>query len=67
MTGRLPTGATSAIVSDGLVVWPDLPRLRSRGAQGEALAALILGKIDAFEISRFEAVEPEASAIGIAC
>ncbi len=41
----------------GLVVWPDLPRLRPETPQGEALAALILGKIDAFEISRFADVE----------
>jgi hypothetical protein len=34
----------------GLVVWPDLPRLTDEHPQGEALAALILGKIDAFEI-----------------
>lgn len=34
----------------GLVVWPDLPRLTADCPQGEALAALILGKIDAYEI-----------------
>src|SRR5262249_48816223 len=34
----------------GLVVWPDLPRLTAEHPQGEALAALLLGKIDAFEI-----------------
>jgi hypothetical protein len=34
----------------GLVVWPDLPRLTDDHPQGEALAALILGKIDAFEV-----------------
>lgn len=34
----------------GLVVWPDLPRLTPEHPQGEALAALVLGKIDAFEI-----------------
>src|ERR1700722_5177946 len=37
----------------GVVVWPDLPRLRPEASQGEALAATILGKIDAFELSRF--------------
>ncbi len=42
----------------GLVIWPDLPRLRPETPQGEALAALILGKIDAFEISRFADIEP---------
>jgi hypothetical protein len=34
----------------GLVVWPDLPRLTAEQPQGEALAALLLGKIDAFEV-----------------
>jgi hypothetical protein len=34
----------------GLVVWPDEARLTMEHPQGEALAALILGKIDAFEI-----------------
>jgi hypothetical protein len=34
----------------GLVVWPDLPRLTEEHPQGEALAALILGRIDAFEV-----------------
>jgi hypothetical protein len=37
----------------GLVVWPDLPRLTEEHPQGEALAALILGKIDAFEVCSF--------------
>jgi hypothetical protein len=46
----------------GLVVWPDLPRLRPEALQGEALAALILGKIDAFEINRFPDNEPETLA-----
>ncbi len=36
----------------GLVVWPDLPRLSKDHPQGEALAALLLGKIDAFEVCR---------------
>jgi hypothetical protein len=36
----------------GLVVWPDLPRLTVEHPQGEALAALLLGKIDAFEVCR---------------
>jgi hypothetical protein len=38
----------------GCVVWPDLPRLTAEHPQGEALAALLLGKIDAFEICRFD-------------
>jgi hypothetical protein len=42
----------------GLVVWPDLPRLTDEHPQGEALAALLLGQIDAFEISRFADPEP---------
>ncbi len=46
----------------GLVVWPDLPRLRPEHPQGEALAALVLGKIDAFEISRFD--DPEPATLG---
>ena len=44
----------------GLVVWPDLPRMTKDAPQGEALAALMLGKIDAFEISRFDSPEPAA-------
>lgn len=43
----------------GLVVWPDLPRLRPETPQGEALAALLLGKIDAFEVSHLADVEPD--------
>ncbi len=43
----------------GLVVWPDLPRLTDDQPQGEALAALLLGQVDAFEISRFPDTEPE--------
>jgi hypothetical protein len=46
----------------GLVVWPDLPRLRPEAPQGEALAGLLLGKIDAFEISHFPDFEPETLA-----
>lgn len=34
----------------GLVTWPDLPDT-PREAQAEALAALVLGKIDAFEVT----------------
>src|SRR5579875_3537809 len=34
----------------GLVVWPDFPRLTAEHPQGEALAALLLGKVDAFEV-----------------
>jgi hypothetical protein len=37
----------------GLVAWPELPRLTAEHPQGEALAALLLGKIDAFEVCRF--------------
>jgi hypothetical protein len=36
----------------GLVVWPDLPRMTKEHPQGEALAAVLLGKIDAFEVCR---------------
>jgi hypothetical protein len=46
----------------GLVVWPDLPRLTADRPQGEALAALVLGKVDAYEVSRFEGPEPEVLA-----
>ena len=38
----------------GLVVWPDEPRLTREHPQGGALAALLLGKIDAFEVASFE-------------
>lgn len=37
----------------GLVVWPDFPRMCAESLQGEALAALLLGKVDAFEIASF--------------
>lgn len=40
----------------GLVAWPDLPRLTAEHPQGEALAALILGKIDAFEVCRLDSL-----------
>jgi len=43
----------------GLVIWPDLPRLTEDQPQGEALGCLILGKIDAYEISFFPDPEPE--------
>lgn len=46
----------------GLVVWPDLPRLTPEHPQGEALAALVLGKIDSYEVSRFDGPEPEVLA-----
>jgi hypothetical protein len=36
----------------GLVIWPDLPRLTPEHPQSEALAALLLGTIDAFEVAR---------------
>jgi hypothetical protein len=42
----------------GLVTWPDLPRLTADCPQGEALAALLLGKVDAFEVCSFPEVEP---------
>jgi hypothetical protein len=42
----------------GLVVWPNLPRLTPDSPQGEALAALLLGKVDAFEVSAFLDAEP---------
>lgn len=38
----------------GLVVWPDEARLTMEHPQGEALAALLLGKIDAFEICHLD-------------
>ena len=44
----------------GLVVWPDLPRLSGQHSQGEALAALILGKIDAFEVGPTAGPEGDA-------
>jgi hypothetical protein len=46
----------------GLVVWPDLPRLTPEALQGEALAAALLGKIDAFEVSAVRDEEPCALA-----
>jgi hypothetical protein len=46
----------------GLVVWPGLPRLTAERPQGEALAALVLGKVDAYEVSRLEGPEPEVLA-----
>lgn len=46
----------------GLVVWPDAGRSSSDRPQGEALAALLLGKIDALEINRFP--EPEPANLG---
>ncbi len=36
----------------GLIVWPDLPRMTAEHPQGEALAAVLLSKIDAFEVCR---------------
>src|SRR5262249_44348278 len=47
----------------GLVVWPDLPRLTAEHPQGEALAALLLGKIDAFEICRLGEQQSTALAV----
>jgi hypothetical protein len=43
----------------GLVVWPDLPRLTEDCPQGEALACLVLGKVDAFEVCDFAGPEDE--------
>jgi hypothetical protein len=42
----------------GLVVWPHLPRLTEEHPQPEALACVLLGKVDAFEVSRFDDPEP---------
>jgi hypothetical protein len=42
----------------GLVVWPDLPRLTPDRPQGEALASLVLGKVDAWEVAGFFDIEP---------
>lgn len=46
----------------GLVVWPDLPRLSDRHPQGEALAAALSGKIDAFELGPPDQVPPPSLA-----
>jgi hypothetical protein len=46
----------------GLVVWPDEPRLTLEHPQGEALAALLLGKIDAFEIRHLN--DPQVKSLG---
>jgi hypothetical protein len=45
----------------GLVVWPDEPRLTPQHPQGEALAALLLGKIDAFEVCHLD--NPQSRAL----
>jgi hypothetical protein len=42
----------------GLVVWADFGRMTEGSPQGETLAALLLGKVDAFEISAFGDTEP---------
>ena len=45
----------------GLVVWAEPDGEEPDGAgQGEALADLVLGKIDALEVSRIESIVPEA-------
>lgn len=44
----------------GLVVWPDLPRLTEEQPQGEALAAALLGQVDAFEVCRFADPDPDS-------
>ena len=46
----------------GLVIWADEPRLTREHPQGEALAALLLGKLDAFEIASFDDVHSPALA-----
>jgi hypothetical protein len=46
----------------GLVVWPHLPRLTEEQPQPEALACVLLGKVDAFEVSRFDDPEPSVLA-----
>jgi hypothetical protein len=46
----------------GLVIWPDLPRLTDEAPSGETLAAALLGKVDAFELSAFCDAEPTALA-----
>jgi hypothetical protein len=46
----------------GLVVWSDLPRLTADLPQAEALASLLLGKVDAFEVGRFD--DPEPAVLG---
>lgn len=38
----------------GLVVWPDEPRFTAEHPQGEALAALLLGKVDTVEICHLD-------------
>jgi hypothetical protein len=62
-----PDGADDWSVADwcdqchrksGLATWPDLPRLTADYPQGEALAALLLGKVDAFEVCSFMEIEP---------
>ena len=47
---RQRSGAIQSHRKKGLVVWSALPRLTDEHPQGEALAALVLGKIDAFEV-----------------
>jgi hypothetical protein len=44
----------------GLVVWSDLPRMTAEHTQGEALAASVLGKVDAFEVASFPEPEPDS-------
>jgi hypothetical protein len=41
----------------GLVVWPDLGRLDEHAPQGEALAAALLGQVDAFELGPFSGAD----------
>jgi hypothetical protein len=47
---------------EGLVVWADLPRLTGEHPQGEALSALLLGKVDAYEVCSFPEPEPDVLA-----
>lgn len=44
----------------GLVIWPDLGRFHEPVPQGEALASAILAKLDAFEVTSFPELEPDA-------
>ncbi|MFO0876954.1 MAG: CehA/McbA family metallohydrolase [Gemmataceae bacterium] len=44
----------------GLVTWPDLGRCAEPVPQGEALAALLLGKVDAYEIASLPDIDAES-------
>jgi hypothetical protein len=47
----------------GLVVWSDGDRLSEHEPQGEALAAVLLGNVDAFEVTSFPTPEPPSLAL----